>query len=58
MREVRMKIFNRNQNTELLEPTKESLEKKKKFNEIAELINAIFLIVLLVAMFIYIAIEY
>lgn len=53
-----MKIFNRNQNTELLEPTKESLEKKKKFNEIAELINAIFLIVLLVAMFIYIAIEY
>ena len=58
MREVRMKIFNRNQNTELLEPTKESLEKKKKFNETAELINAIFLIVLLVAMFVYIAIEY
>ncbi len=53
-----MKIFNRNENTELSEPTTQTLEKRKKFNEIAELINAIFLIILLVASFIYIVIEY
>ena len=53
-----MKIFNRNQNNELSGPKTQSLEKKKKLNETAELINAILLIILLVAMFIYIAIEY
>lgn len=53
-----MKIFNRNQNTELSEPTMQSLEQRKKFYERVELINAIFLMVLLVASFIYIAIEY
>lgn len=53
-----MKIFNRNQNDELPENTEKTLEQRKKFIEIAEYINAIFLIVLLVASIIYIILEY